>query len=350
MPVMTCILALIVSTGLFSSEPAQDQSDPDSKALFERLVKEAPRGWSELDAKCRKVRFSGRIHSTGKSRLPNGDWQEKSLSAKVEFKQNGLEHLFWRNEDLVRDGKSLAFGSSTALVANPKYTFVMKRPNANSLFFLEERSPLAESASTMRTLNAKRYMYLTMMWGNSGSTPFSELLRSKAFHLKKISKIDKGESTLIRIDYDHEADPAAKIIAVHDAWAVFDPDTHWMAKEFGYTAGKGLRYTNQYEYKQDDDKFPILQSSTYGISGEEGHSEFRLDYGTFEYADVPLSEFYTPSFGIDEPGEPAMTSGFISWSAVLLIVGCLFVLLAVVLRFRPTVLKWRSQRMPGHAV
>lgn len=335
----TGFLTLLASLVLASPEPPQGPTDPDSKALFERLVREAPPAWAELEAKSRKFRYSGRSQRSGKSRLPSGDWRESSSDGRVEFRQNGLDHLFARLEDPVRDGEQTTFGWSTALVANPRYAFVVRRPNANARYALEERGSLAESAEILRSLNRSRYMYITMMWGTSGSTPFREMIRYKTFSIKKISKVHEDGVELVRIEYDRDADPAAKTHAIRDAWAVFDPGVHWIAKEFGYTIGDGLQYTHQYTYDTDKEMFPILKSSTYTITAKESRSVFHIDFDTFEYAETPVEEFYTPYFGIEEPAEPAITPGFLSVPTSLLILGGLFGLVAVVLRLRP--IRWK---------
>lgn len=293
------ILNTIVATTLASSAMLDDPIDPASRALFERLVREAPPGWAELEARCRKVHFTGQSDSSGKSRLAEGDWREHSMIGRHEYKQNGLDHLSWSTEGLVKDGGPIDVGSSYVLVANPRHAFEVKRPDSLARYVLEQIT----AAEVARTLQSKRYTYLTMMWGTSGSTPFGALLRSKAFHLKKIESAKQDGTELIRIEYDRVADPDGRPNAIHDAWAVFDPAAHWAAREFGYVGSNGIQYSHRYAYDRDTDRFPVLKSSSYEIKTKDSLAVFRFDFDTFEYVEVPIGEFYTPFFGIEEANE-----------------------------------------------
>ena len=233
--------------------------------------------------------------------------------------RSGEIHLVW-NFKLAGNSRlmirtELSNGSSAdedVEACNSEYEFTLKRTRS-------DRPWLVTHVGTDLT---ERHEEIAEEWGadfvaqsalHVGFVSFPEIFQSPDFTIKDVGIVDRAGDSLVSVMF--EFSPSGK--SAQDRWpragvVMLNPERMWAVESFDVELsayGRSEKLSQHIEYNSTGGGVPVIKrivTTREETPDAPGHYQRTWDFDTFEYRDIPESEFTLAAFGLPEIAPPSM--------------------------------------------
>jgi hypothetical protein len=300
---LTCAIAFALPA-IFATE-CRAQKPP---TLKERLLREAPKKWSEYQA------FAKRLQGSSQETRYDIKGAEKVIrwDTKYEFKQFG-EWSLWHREELA-GLRSKNWVPGFARGVNSKYSFILQKKTKDAGWVLTELDMKLHDGRPEATVKMQEEVQeITCVLLAVEYQSLSAILKNPKFVLKDVSPVVSNGRDTVRVAFtaDTPPPPASQATPRLDGWVLLDPSRCWIIQEGGFNlfypgAIKG-ESTFHNEYREIREGFVIPVRSLWrfkytelgAATSREEERATKFDY--FEQDSIPEAEFSLTAFGLPEP-------------------------------------------------
>jgi hypothetical protein len=282
------------------------------ETLRQRLLREAPRGWQELQHLYERVVGTGRndavTRADGKT-VAHLVWDFK-------VKQNG-QWIFWERTDANS-------GSGVAAASNSSYAFsVSKRPDkAWTLQGVEQEG----TAVYWEARRGGGFAFFQSPWIIIGKFSLNEIMSEPSFKIRAVTEEVRDGQSLVVLEFDaavKNAQPGWAPSELRYGRLVLDPSISWAMREGSVTLEPdSSKFRFVIDYDAPEKKIKKLEIVNEGL-GYATSAKFEVKQ--LEFRAAPESDFTMSVYGFEEPKTPAKPVRWWLWIALvgggLLLVG-----------------------------
>jgi len=290
-------------------------------ALRERLLREGPQGWKELQA--------GEQQFVGSARYEQIDRREGNVVQHVvsdwKIKRNGDWILFeWPFDDGLkkRERRHSAWGR------NSTYGFTASRGSGGQWMLADEvyQDQRIETAYTM----ASRVGFLRCLrysWAIVGTFPLEQVVADPSFKIESLGE----EGQLVRLVFKASIKPTDANVPgeLRGGKLLLDPSLSWAIREcevidLDPAYGRSVTYTVDYRVV-DSMPWPAKIVETMKIAKSQVVTNTTVAFDAPQFVELPESDFQLTALGLPEPVQPKKSTRWWLWmtiaGGVLLILG-----------------------------
>lgn len=314
--VWTSCLFLSISVGLPSDcvadhekvveETAHSRSSSatSESELMDRFRREAPNKWKALESVYMHMRgVFTRTDSTSLDGQPT-----TTNSSRTEFAYNG-----YLMKSVTTNSRH---GDQVIQARNENYVFSIRRPAAitESPFTVEFLEPIGSvgKIDDMVAERAKEARYVVTIAWHVFDKSFFDWEKTEGFKLKEFRQVDG----LLRVQFDcHPAEPDTKKLKLSNVYALYDPQNHWLLREYGANLAHPTAVKATFEYGEPmsvveinpllRERLPSVKQRLVEFTSAEKPNDrtvMQHDYEGLRIAVVPPEEFRLAYYGLSEPG------------------------------------------------
>jgi hypothetical protein len=282
--------------------------------LRQRFLREAPRGWQELQRLYERIVGTGTVDAV--TRVDGKTVAHLVWDFKV--KQNGPWIFFERTD--AKNGTGLAGASNSSYVFS-----VSKLPDKS--WTLQG----VEKESTDVYWEARRgggFGFFQSPWIMIGRFPLNELTSDPSFKIRALTEEIRDGQSLVMLEFDaavKNAQPGWAPSELRSGRLVLDPSIFWAMREFSVTLEPGPRkFRWLIEYDAPAKKIKRVEGVDEGLRDT---TKATFEVKQLEFRAAPETDFTMSVYGFVEPKTPEKPTRWWLWGA--LTGGGLLVLAAV---------------------
>lgn len=279
------------------------ETDP---VIEERLRREAPKAWAELEQFYRHIKgsFSNSGFVQQQQPPPPTDRGELAINGD-HLMESQVAHQKRGNMDLER-----------VVAKNDVYAFSISRRagDPHARFAIERLEKIGESAAADKEIarrTEKTEALVGWPWRIYGRS-LPEWEKMPGFVVKGARAVGTGEKSLVRVDFEGMDFGGSKNSKPRSGYIVFDPSDHWVVRESSFTSSTGAMGNAVCEYGRREAGFPLLTKRVEERGGPRLRAVTTLLLDVHHEV-VPIEEFHLSHYGLPEPDFTSAPSHFLLW-------------------------------------
>lgn len=273
------------------------------QTLRDRFLRDAPRGWEELQQAYDRVVGAGRNEAV--SHRDGKIVQQVVFDFKV--KQNG-EWILWERSDpktksALAGGRNSSYAFSVSKAADKPWTLKSVNHDGTAVYWEARRGG--------------GIAFFQSPWIILGRFSLSEIASDPSFKIRTLTEEVRDGHTLVVVQFDaavKNAQPGWPPTELRHGRLVLDPSISWAMREGNVVLQPdSAKYTFSIDYDA-----PQKKIKKFHIENEQGSltTKATFEVNELEFCAAPESDFTLSAYGIAEPKTPAKPVRWWLWIAL----------------------------------